>query len=289
MGGSPAPTAEWYFNGKKLINTKDKKIHRHDKEGFHLDLPKMKTDKHQGKYEIRLKNALGEIKKVAKLTVLSESELRKPKIIEGLTDTPVAKEAEGQLSAVMTGDPEPEVIWYHRDQELSRTENITFKADVKDIQDGLKECKFTLIVREALNVDTGPYTIKASNKHGEDESTARLNVQMAPEIYDVKDVSAVPWDTAELTLTIQANPDPIITWTRDDVQITDSDAYRFEKDGDTHKLVINSVSLADAGKYTINASNQFGEASATIDFKTISKFPKTSLSLEKIEFLINCS
>lgn len=60
--------------------------------------------------------------------------------------------------------------------------------------------------------DTGEYTIKAKNEHGEGESSARLDILIRPVIESLKDVTAVPYEDTEFIAVIHANPIAEITW-----------------------------------------------------------------------------
>lgn len=44
--------------------------------------------------------------------VTDEGELRKPKIKDGLKDQTIVKTKPVKLTAVITGDPAPEITWY---------------------------------------------------------------------------------------------------------------------------------------------------------------------------------
>lgn len=89
------------------------------------------------------------------------------------------------------------------------------------------------------------------------------------------DVGAVPGEPATLSVTIHSNPEPVVTWFKeDDVEITASESYRMEKseDKEQYKLIIENVTLADEGKYVINASNEFGESSGSLRLNTQSVY-----------------
>lgn len=62
------------------------------------------------------------------------------------------------------------------------------------------------------HVDTGEYTIKAKNKYGTGESSARLDIILRPEIVGFKDITVVPYEKAEFITVIHANPIAEITW-----------------------------------------------------------------------------
>lgn len=52
--------------------------------------------------------------------------------------------------------------------------NITANVDIKEIENGLFECTYTLTIPKSLHPHTGTYTIKAKNKYGNDESSVSI-------------------------------------------------------------------------------------------------------------------
>ena len=65
--------------------------------------------------------------------------------------------------------------------ELTEDEFHTFNLETKDIEDGLKECTYTMTIPTSRHKDTGQYKFTAKNKFGDDECsvsnyTLELNV-----------------------------------------------------------------------------------------------------------------
>lgn len=120
---------------------------------------------------------------------------------------------------------------------------------------------------------TGKYTIKAKNKWGECESSAKLTIVLRPEIEGPRDVKVVPGDSAEFIAVVQANPVPEIVWTRDDNIVEESDNIKIIEDkvNKTYKLIVDKVSLANEGHYKITAKNELGETSSEATLRTISE------------------
>lgn len=77
-------------------------------------------------------------------------ELRRPKIREPLQDTETTKKNKTVLSAVIVGDPSPDITWCFNGKEMTDEQfekyNIQLDTETKDIEDGLKECKYTLTI-----------------------------------------------------------------------------------------------------------------------------------------------
>lgn len=113
---------------------------------------------------------------------------------------------------------------------------IIIESEDRDIEDGLKECTFSLTIPRCkfiinfvpsldYNVRSlylqrfsgerengGKYTIKAKNKWGECESSADLTIILRPEIEGPDDVTAVPGEAVEFVCVVKANPVPEVTW-----------------------------------------------------------------------------
>lgn len=59
--------------------------------------------------------------------------------------------------------------------------------------------------------DSAVYKIKAKNKFGYDEASARLDIQLKPELGVLKDQSCLPGEATEFAINIQANPKPKVS------------------------------------------------------------------------------
>lgn len=58
---------------------------------------------------------------------------------------------------------------FHDDVELTEDELHKFTLETKDVDDGLKECTYTLTIPSGHHKDTGQYRFTAKNKFGKDE------------------------------------------------------------------------------------------------------------------------
>jgi hypothetical protein len=58
---------------------------------------------------------------------------------------------------------------FHDDVDLTEDEFHKFTFETKDVEDGLKECTYTLTIPSGRHKDTGQYKFTAKNKFGEDE------------------------------------------------------------------------------------------------------------------------
>lgn len=97
------------------------------------------------------------------------AELLAPEFLIKIADLTV-KEGEGAtLTCKVTGQPVPEVTWYHADEPIK-------SDDVYRITPGETEGESTLQIAEVFPEDSGLYTVKAVNQAGTVETTATLSV-----------------------------------------------------------------------------------------------------------------
>lgn len=121
--------------------------------------------------------------------------------------------------------------------------------------------------------NTGKFTIKAKNKWGECESSAKLVIVLRPEIEGPRDVKVVPGETAEFVAIIQANPVPDVVWVKNEQIIQESENVKIieDKPNKIYKLIVDKVTLADEGYYSVVAKNELGETSTEAALRTVSK------------------
>lgn len=100
---------------------------------------------------------------------IAEAELRKPKIKEALQDTETKRRDKTVFSCVITGDPTPEVTWFFEGKAMKPKDfeksKIEITSDVTDIEDGLKECKYSLIIPKSKLKMERKYQITCRNKY----------------------------------------------------------------------------------------------------------------------------
>lgn len=116
--------------------------------------------------------------------------------------------------------------------------------------------------------------MRAKNKWGECESSAQLTIILRPEIEGPETVSVVPGEATELVCKIQSNPQPEVTWSKDDKIIKSGGDIEVveDRDNETYRLIFKKVQLSDEGYYKVTAKNDLGETSSEGRLKTISEY-----------------
>ncbi|XP_075215544.1 obscurin isoform X3 [Lycorma delicatula] len=257
---NPRPDVKWYKDGKPIEPSKHVELIE-DGDKYKLKIDAVEKDD-GGNYKCVVSNRLGEKVQEANLIVMPVSELRCPKVKVPLKDLKIPKCESGELIAIFTADPEPEIKWTHDGNEVDA--DFIMSKDIKLIEDGLYECTFTLKIPAGKHEDTGTYKIEATNKYGFAESSARLDIILRPEILVFKDVTVTPHEDTELVAVIIANPKPKISWSFENKTVKDDDRHKIvnNDDKEIYKLELKSAGKADEGVYKLTASNSAGETSA---------------------------
>ncbi|XP_064214163.1 obscurin isoform X6 [Tribolium castaneum] len=270
---NPPPKATWTINGQEL--KPDSRVRMTNKgEEFKLEIVKLKMDD-AGKIECILKNPLGEARQTAMLEVTPEKELRRPKLKEGLKDQTIQKKNTLTFKAVVIGDPVPDATWSVDGHELTSEAfekyKIILETEDHEIQDGLKECTYTLTIPRCERCNAGKYTFFAKNKWGECNSSAQLTVVLRPEIEGPQNVSVIPGEATELVCKIQANPQAEVHWTKDDQVVKETENLKIVSDvaNETYRLVFKKALLSDEGYYKVVAKNSLGESSSEARLKAV--------------------
>uniref|UniRef100_A0A8C1GCZ4 Hemicentin-1 n=1 Tax=Cyprinus carpio TaxID=7962 RepID=A0A8C1GCZ4_CYPCA len=177
-------------------------------------------------------------------TALGKTKLRvqvPPVITSDIKAYIVALDASVTLQCHSEGFPTPSITWYKNGQPLS--ESLRQRV----LSTGALQIAF------AQPGDTGRYTCTAANVAGTTSLEMSLIVQKS-------EVSVVENAQALLTCVADGVPQPIITWEKDDIALTDTTGeYTILPTGE---LLIDSPE--DSGSYTCIGTNSAGQDSRTI-------------------------
>lgn len=212
-------------------------------------------------------------------TTMVQLEPVKPTVELPLKDVTTLEGKCVQLDCVITGQPEPEVIWYHEGRPVKESADVQlyFRGD-----------RCSLVIQEADVEDMGEYKVVAINSAGETSSRCHLTVTPANKLEPVKlrenangidvnitDAAAAPRfenllsdilanedETIEFQCVLKGTPTPTVKWFRNNIEIIANDRIRFchNNDDGVVKLILNNVSSDDKGVYTVKASNSCGDA-----------------------------
>ncbi|XP_037084807.1 synaptogenesis protein syg-2-like isoform X2 [Pollicipes pollicipes] len=120
-----------------------------------------------------------------------------------------------------------------------------------------------LNISKVVKKDAGWYYLEAANAEGNTSVRVNINVQYAPEILSVSEVSLVsPGDDGVLECAADANPSTadMITWHRAGFNLSSNRSKMFYSNG-TSYLTLYNVTKEDIGEFQCRANNAIGEAS----------------------------
>ncbi|XP_069777626.1 peroxidasin homolog isoform X1 [Narcine bancroftii] len=125
----------------------------------------------------------------------------------------------------------------------------------------------TLRIVEVAAHDQGQYECQAINVVQVKRVRVQLKVhpKVIPVFTDVpRDITAEVGQDVKIPCSAQGEPQPIITWTKDGVQITESGKFYVHPEG---TLAIRDIGQADEGRYECAARNTIGQATTNMLLK----------------------
>ncbi|VDN03059.1 unnamed protein product [Thelazia callipaeda] len=233
--GIPAPNNVWSFDGRTIFPSDKIQILNN---GTVLLLQEVQVSQ-EGRYSCISTNKVGKAEADIFLHVTAPPRIVTPadelKVIQGQGQT---------IRCEVSGTPPPKVEWFKNGQK--------FNSAMTQSSNNLHY----IHIREAQVGDAGRYTCIATNRAGEHRITTQLHVLVPPMIIEGERVVQVKENTA-LTLECVAtgNPKPMIVWKRDGRPLETIGSY----------YMIASSKASDAGRYTCEARNEAGKASADFE------------------------
>ncbi|CAB3389097.1 Hypothetical predicted protein, partial [Cloeon dipterum] len=228
---SPEPIFSWSKDGLPIDQSKEVKVVRDgDKFKCFLSVPQV-IPQDSGVYVISAKNVAGEAVSSCNISVKEilkhapappmelESQVTKPVIKMQLKDADAEEGDQFKLDTIISGDPEPEVIWYHNGSPVKES---------KYVQLGFKGDRCTLLVKHVTTDDAGEYKVVAINSGGEVSSTCSVQIRgKAAEFFAepprivgfppkftvlLSDILVPEGETAKLECEVEGKPTPQIQW-----------------------------------------------------------------------------
>ncbi|GMR51488.1 hypothetical protein PMAYCL1PPCAC_21683, partial [Pristionchus mayeri] len=253
----PVKTVKWYKNGQEIPAAKAKDL---GNGVYSLDVPDAQEDD-AADYKVVVGNDAGTADSSAALTV----KLPKPTFLKPLKDLEIA-EGEDAVFEVETNLQVKDVKWYRNGQEIEPDARV----EMRD-----KDTKYTMVIKKATKEDAGRIKVVLTNASGSADSEAALTVKKTaagPKIIKGLEDRVVAKGAALIFEVKIAGEPTDVKWKKDGTPLSASDKIKIEKiDEQTYRLTIPSADLADAGRYSVEASNEAGkaqsEASGEVDEK----------------------
>ncbi|KAL5965329.1 Muscle M-line assembly protein unc-89, partial [Taenia solium] len=180
-----------------------------------------------------------------------------PKFVQHLNSVVTEEGSQVILEGIVSGKPTPAISWFRKSTPLTASPDFRLEY----CPDGTVR----LTLKEVHEADIGPYRCEASNIAGTAESYAYLTITtkaMAPKfIKGLENTNVLSGSTIRLTVKVDGHPKPDIKWTVNGCEITSSPNFVIEEVADgVQSLTILHALKTDAGRYSVTAKNEAGEA-----------------------------
>ncbi|XP_069698018.1 hemicentin-1-like isoform X2 [Periplaneta americana] len=238
---NPPPTITWYKDGEIL-----------DQEQMQWEgiivltngslVISYTTQEHEGTYECVASNVGGTVSQATNLHVLEPPSFPPG----GSVEFKVRAGEEIILPCPALGDPEPIVFWKKDGMPLILSHTVYKNSDDN-----------SLIITSANVADSGIYMCIAVNPAGEGSKAMALFVQVPPHIAPGTDtVNAIDGQIVTLKCEVEAIPDPVITWYKDEAPLYSyGDEVMYLDNNATIRFVAH---FGSSGQYRCEAVNDAG-------------------------------
>ncbi|XP_073975614.1 myosin light chain kinase, smooth muscle-like isoform X3 [Rhodnius prolixus] len=236
-----------------------------------LEVHNLKAGKHFVRVSAGNKHGFGPVRLSDCLTV-DEGE----SVSQFLSDVQVISQGDHLLlMCQVCGCPRPIVKWMYEEDEIVPDDRrkIEESGDV-----------YTLLIENATKLDSGLYTVEATNSEGRTTSCCYVSVTLEPSLngtdesiyrrrkavdrkphftLELRDKSVDPFSPAIIGCHISAHPAPTVTWLKDGALLEETENIILRMDGDHHGVEILKVNPSDCGLYTCTAENNIGVSNTT--------------------------
>jgi hypothetical protein len=270
--GFPFPAITWMKDGKKLKHFAGDASKKPEADGT-VRLSLVSADPSDaGEYTAVARNSFGEAKSSAKMDVRprkSDGPEAAAAVLSGPRDTVVDEGSALKLSAVIGGNPIPDVIWTLNGEAIDESRClVTIDGD-----------KISLEVEKAdKKIDEGEYEIGVSNELGVAEAKAKVTVKKifsAPSfVQKFSDMQQLPGYDCKFMAKISGLPKPTVAWTFNGEPISESEKYKIKRDGDMCVLFVRDCAADRAGRYACILTNAEGEANCEAQLEVVDKIEK---------------
>ncbi|XP_047449399.1 neural cell adhesion molecule 1b isoform X4 [Mugil cephalus] len=174
----------------------------------------------------------------------------------------------------VVSSPPPTVIWKYKGSKIQMEKDVRFKIlnnnhlqirGIKKTDEGLYTCEGRLMARGEIDLRVIKVVVNVL-------PTIRI---WQSEVNATADIG----QPAILTCAVDGYPEPMVTWTRNEVDLEAGDKYSFNEDGS--EMTIMDVNKLDEGEYTCIAKNKAGESAQELSLRVFVK--------PKITYIVNQS
>jgi hypothetical protein len=184
--GFPTPTVEWFKDGKPIdAEGPDSRVSIYtDDRGVHHLVIVSAQPEDEGEYRVVATNPLGEAVSTGQLGVIVPRQVEQyddggrkggypPGFIRQIKNKHVFSKMPTIFDCLVTGDPRPEVEWFHNGKLIVPDDRIKIQACGGSPLTGFSHA---LLIQDTCLEDAGEYVVTAKNSHGQASSSAILDV-----------------------------------------------------------------------------------------------------------------
>ena len=270
VSGRPIPTTSWYKNGVCIDKSKYYNIGGED------DLCILKIEKtyleDASEFTCKIINRHGQASTSAKVNVIPIQPIIAPKFQNPLANVVVKAGDEISMECVITGTPPPVITWFKDNRALQSS------SEMEIVQDGNVA---KLKIRESYPKTAGTYICKGQNVAGEALTTSTVyfkaitppfsDSETSEDLKAQKPAFYVPLCNAHvkehsilsLECSIVGQPNPEVSWFKDNSPIRSSKLCEFLQEGAVHKMIIKDAETSHSGLYSVKAKNNLGESKSS--------------------------
>ncbi|XP_077997326.1 protein Obscurin-like [Glandiceps talaboti] len=266
--GTPLPDIAWYKDGHQLSVYGGHHQFCMDDSGTCTMVIPQTTTQDKGEYTCTASNFVGKVSSNAHLAVKEKVEKppepSPPDFISVFHDLTIVENKPVILECKVSGYPEPDVMWLLNGKVIQPAKEIRMMFDGETA---------TFTLEKAYPEDSGVYTCRLTNIHGETQScnaTVTVIEDTRPPTYEpsppkflqtFKDSDVVEGNEVKFQCTIIGTPTPEVTWYYQRKPIKETSDFKFLQVGINYTLHIVEAFPEDEGEYTCKATNSAGDSS----------------------------
>lgn len=274
--GSPEPKVKWFLDDEE-VSEDDEGMDIETEPGSSLLVLEDIAPNDSGQYKCIITNIAGKAVTSAQLKVVDEGVKavptktqqvveavppatekepsgKPPVFLKELTNVHVVEGDAVRLEVIVDGMPRPVVQWFVENDLVEEDEHTHI------IQEGNKHA---LVIDGTVLDDEAEYKCVAKNSFGKVECIAELlvdEITTKPEfLKELNPVEVVEGRDVEFEVQVQGNPEPDVSWFRNNLLIEPGDRFEEEKVEDVHRLTIRDTTPKDSGEIKCQAKNDVGK------------------------------
>ncbi|XP_024133340.1 neural cell adhesion molecule 1b isoform X7 [Oryzias melastigma] len=172
----------------------------------------------------------------------------------------------------VVSSPSPTVLWKYKGTKIQMEKDVRFKVlsnnhlqihGIKKTDEGSYTCEARLMARGEIDLRIIKVIVNV-------RPTVRI---LQSELNATADVG----QPAKMTCAVDGYPEPMVTWTRNGVDLETGEKYSFNEDGS--EITIMDVTKLDEGEYTCIAKNKAGKDDKELSLRVFVK--------PKITYIVN--